>query len=338
MADRSGDPPLTRRELLAREAEQAALVGDDVEGSPNASASPAADETAADETAVLDAVAEDEADAPAVGQPGRFDEDVLEGEREWTFHELADEDLEDQGLGATTHRHRRPRDVIGTILGGVGELLVTAGVLLGLFVVWQVWWTDIKAGQHAASVIAEMGLPDASDNAIADGDKQTGPAPLPQMPEGAYAVLRVPAWGTSYMVPIEDGVGLDSVLHQGLAGHYPDTQGPGQIGNFALAGHRQSHGAIFRNVDQLQPGDALIVETADTWYVYTVTGSDIVAPTQVDVIAPVPGDPGAEPTTATITLTTCHPLWSTAERFVVHGELAYWAPRDAGTPAELEVA
>ena len=86
------------------------------------------------------------------------------------------------------------------------------------------------------------------------------------------------------------------------------------------------------------PGDAIIVETAEYWYVYTVTDSAVVAPSEVEVIAPVPGNPGAEPTDAMITLTTCHPLWSTAERFVVHGRLDYWAPHDAGTPAELEVS
>ena len=235
-------------------------------------------------------------------------------------------------------RTKRKASLLWRFVGFVGELFITAGIVIGLFVVWQVWWTDVQANQHTSEVLAGMALPDAPDGTISDDAKQRGPAPLPAMPDGAYAVLRVPAWGSKYMVPIEEGVGLDAVLHQGMAGHYPDTQGPGQIGNFALAGHRQSHGAIFLHVDQLQPGDAIIVETAEYWYVYTVTDSAVVAPSEVEVIAPVPGNPGAEPTDAMITLTTCHPLWSTAERFVVHGRLDYWAPHDAGTPAELEVS
>lgn len=232
-----------------------------------------------------------------------------------------------------SRRHRR-RDPLGVILGVVGELLITAGVFLGLFVVWQVWWTDIQARSHTSGVVAELGF-ESQENVIDDSAKNTGPPPVGEVPDGAYAVLHVPAFGPDYKVPVMEGIGLEAVLHQGFAGHYPDTAQVGEVGNFALAGHRQSHGAIFLHVDQLQEGDPLIVQTADTWYVYRVTSHQIVDPTQVDVIAPNPVDPSAPAEQPMMTLTTCHPLWSIAERYIVHAELDYWAPTDAGTPAEM---
>ncbi|MDO5496199.1 MAG: class E sortase, partial [bacterium] len=238
-------------------------------------------------------------------------------------------------------RHSRKPDALGVILGGVGELLITAGVFLGLFVVWQLWWTDLQARQYTGNVITEMALPAAPQDSIGDSDKRTDPAPVappppPGVPDGAFAILHIPTLGADYQVPIAEGVSLDGVLHKGLAGHYPDTARAGEVGNFALAGHRQSHGAIFLHIDQLTPGDPIIVQTTDTWYVYRVTEApSVILPTEVGVIAPNPMSPGAPPEVPMLTLTTCHPLWSTAERLIVHSELDYWAPLDSGTPPEI---
>ncbi|HHW82537.1 MAG TPA: class E sortase [Actinomycetales bacterium] len=228
-------------------------------------------------------------------------------------------------------------------LGVAGELLITAGVFLGLFVVWQVWWTDLQAKQYTGGIINEMAIePPEQSQQIQDTDKRVDepaplpPPPLPDIPNGAYAILHIPKFGSGYQVPIAEGVSLDGVLHKGLAGHYPETAAVGQVGNFAIAGHRQSHGAIFHHIDTLAPGDSIVVQTADTWYVYQVNADpSVVLPTAVEVIAPNPGNPAEPATTASMTLTTCHPLWSTAERLIVHAELDYWAPIDSGTPAEL---
>ena len=81
--------------------------------------------------------------------------------------------------------------------------------------------------------------------------------------------------------------------------------------------------------------DALVVQTPDTWYVYTVSSTEVVTPADVQVIAPVPGAPGEVPTAAAMTLTTCHPMFSARERYIVHGELDYWAPTSGPAPAEL---
>ena len=148
--------------------------------------------------------------------------------------------------------------------------------------------------------------------------------------------MYVPRWGADWRFPIAEGIGAPEVLDAGYVGHYPSTQLPGEIGNFALAGHRQSHAKPFYGVDRLETGDAIVVETAQAWYVYTVTESYVVAPTETSTCSP-PTRATREPTrpSGSITLTTCHPLWSTRERWIVHGVLDHWVDRADGRPAEL---
>lgn len=236
---------------------------------------------------------------------------------------------------ATWYRPGRPGRG-ARVVGVLGELLLTAGVLLGLFVVWQVWWTDVVADREQDAVVAaiEEGYAPAVE---APAQPRTDPPPtVARVPEGqGFATLHVPRWGGDHEVAVAEGVGLRQVLNTGAAGHYPGTGMPGDVGNFALAAHRQTYGGAFHGVDQLQTGDPLIVETADAWLVYRVTGSYVVTPDQLDVIAPVPGQPGVQPTARIITLTTCHPLWSVAERWITHGELTEWYPRAEGVPPEL---
>lgn len=234
---------------------------------------------------------------------------------------------------------RRRRGGVGSIiLGVIGEILITVGLLLALFVVWQLWWTDVEAAQvqQELSQEFETGMP-VSPAVV--GEAGTGAPPeYGALTEETFARLWVPRWdsGTSpYVRTISQGVDRATVLDVLGIGHYPDTALPGEIGNFSLAAHRQSHGKPFYDIDKLQEGDAIIVETADAWYVYTMVSSQIVLPSQVDVIAPNPWSPSDAPDAAAITLTTCHPLFSTRERFVVHGVLDHWIPREAGRPAEL---
>lgn len=252
-----------------------------------------------------------------------------------TSTDLPDQEQQDR----PPRRHaRRPRPSVGAaIAGGLGELLITAGVLLALFVVWQLWWTDVEGARAADTAIEqfEQDLPEAPDNI---GTPRTDEPPEEFAPaEGdVFGTLYVPDWGGDYRMPIAHGVDPASVLDAGRVGHYPETAMPGQIGNFAVAGHRQTHGKPFYSIDSLAEGDSVIVQTSQAWYVYTVTGHEIVRPDQVEVIAPVPGEPGAEPSERLLTLTTCHPLWSIAERYIVHAELDHWIPLDDGHPAELE--
>ncbi|UFU06635.1 class E sortase [Ruania halotolerans] len=246
-------------------------------------------------------------------------------------------DQEREDARAAHRRKRRSTQRPGaSAVGVLGELLITAGVLLGLFVVWQIWWTDVEGARQANATIEEFndGLVDIPAQA---GEARTDePPPEPLALEGnTFAALWVPDWGTDYKFPIAEGVDRPTVLDAGFVGHYPDTAMPGEVGNFSVAGHRQTYGRPLYDIDTLAEGDSIIVQTHTAWYVYRVTSHQIVDPTQVDVIAPVPGDPSAEATEEMLTLTTCHPLWSIAERYIVHAELDHWIPLEDGMPEEL---
>jgi sortase A len=108
------------------------------------------------------------------------------------------------------------------------------------------------------------------------------------------------------------------------------------VGNFAIAGHRVTYGRPFNQIAELRPGDPIVIETKDTWYVYRMRSDLIVTPDRVDVVAPVPEQPDAEPSERLLTLTACHPMYSARERYVVHAEFDRWQPKSAGEPAELE--
>ncbi len=240
---------------------------------------------------------------------------------------------------------RRPTIAV-RVVGVAGEVMLTLGVLASLFVVWQLWWTDVVGGRQQEAAVEEFrtsidtpgretqpDLPDVAANPT-PSDQPPPAMPSPD-PTEVFGILYVPRWGQDYAVPLAEGVDVATVLNKGSIGHYPGTAMPGQVGNFATAAHRQSFGAPYRHVEELRPGDPIIVETADGWFVYRVTEDYIVTPDRVDVVAPVPGQPGAEPTRRLITLTTCHPLYSAAQRWITHGELAEWYPRAGGAPAQL---
>ena len=227
-----------------------------------------------------------------------------------------------------------------TVTGVIGELLLTAGMVMALFVVWQVFWTTWQAQETM-----EKGL-EIFQKEVAQGPAPTAPAveeqkrrDNPPVYERAddYAIfgtIHVPRWD-HMAIPLAEGTYAAGLLDLGYAGHYVDTQQPGEIGNFAVAGHRQTAGHNFRDVHKLQNGDPVIVETRDAWLVYRVTGYEIVDPDQVEVIAPVPHFPGQEATKRMMTLTTCDPEWGNTHRYIVYTEFDYWLPRDAGRPAEM---
>lgn len=236
-------------------------------------------------------------------------------------------------------RRRKPSGRTGPasrVAGLLGEVLITLGVLLGLYIVWQVWWTDVVAHRAASEQIEqwEMTLPEAPDE-VGEPRTEEPPVETPVAEGEQFATMYVPAWGADWEFPIAAGVDYATVLDNGFVGHYTETALPGQLGNFGLAGHRQMYGRPFYAVDKLEPGDEIIVHTANAWYVYQVSDYEIIQPHEVDVLAPVPREPGAQPTERMITLTTCHPLWSIAERYVVYGELDHWVDPADGYPAAL---
>jgi len=150
-------------------------------------------------------------------------------------------------------------------------------------------------------------------------------SPTPEagpLPGRATALLRIPAFGPDFEIPVLEGTDLDT-LQEGV-GHYRGTAEAGEVGNFALAGHRVTHGQPFRRLLELQPGDQVVVETVSAVYTYVMDkapGSLTVADTATWVLDPVPGEPAAQPVKALITLTTCQDLVRSADRSVGFGHL-----------------
>jgi sortase A len=248
-------------------------------------------------------------------------------------------------------RTRRGRQLIDRILGVTGETLVTLGVVIGLFVAWELWWTDIGANKAQADIVANLNWenpavvqpsvsasPSASpsDAPVPSVERTDAPSVLAEPSHATtFATMYVPRWGYDYVRPISQGTDKKGVLDPLGIGHYNGSAMPGGWGNFAVAGHRTTYGKPFSRIDELVVGDAVVIRTKWVWYVYRVTSTEIVAPSNVGVIASVPDQPGVAPNGRYLTMTTCHPKYSASKRYVVHAEMAYWMPSISGTPSEL---
>lgn len=145
-----------------------------------------------------------------------------------------------------------------------------------------------------------------------------------------FGVLRVPRFGDDFEVPIVAGVD-DDALTSGV-GWFSDTQRPGQLGNFAVAGHRITNGQPFLDFPELQAGDKVEVETRTHVYTYELqnSGSDTTVDfSEIWVVQPVPekakvakGQKStAKPTQSLLTLTTCSEIFHTNNRSVAFGVL-----------------
>jgi sortase A len=237
-----------------------------------------------------------------------------------------------------------------------GELLITLGVIVFLFIGYELWFTGLYT-EHAQSQLNHQlqtlwaGPPtpstsagpasSASPSATVSGSP--GPTSVPTasaptvaaiaLPGDAIGIIRIPRLGTKYGYAIVEGVSTDD-LKKG-PGHYPGTANPGGIGNFVVSGHRTTYLAPFNGLGELVVGDAIVIETRDTWYTYLVTKTQTVLPTDTAVVLPVPGQPHATPTQALITLTTCTPKYSASHRLIVTGLLQSALPKSAGSPPAL---
>ncbi|MEI4271670.1 class E sortase [Klenkia sp. LSe6-5] len=218
-------------------------------------------------------------------------------------------------------------DLVRTGIRGVGQLLVTAGLVVLLFVVYEVWVTDLTSDRKQDALSSEL----REDWAGGDPTVPTLPGGgLSEVPLGeGFAFIRIPRFGADYVKVVLEGTDEDELVEG--PGHYVDSAMPGEQGNFALAGHRVGKGSPFLDLDQLRAGDPIVIETETDWYVYRVLGGDdpngipgqqIVLPTDVSVIAPTPNGPLDGPASgAYLTLTTCHPKFSARERLIVHAVL-----------------
>ncbi|MFF0152394.1 class E sortase [Micromonospora sp. NPDC005203] len=211
-----------------------------------------------------------------------------------------------------------------------GEILITFGLVVLLFAGYEVWGKSAIVDAHQndlnKALTQEWGPSD--DPTVAPS---AGPSvkPTPPVRGKPLAGLYIPKLDKNWVVV--EGVTQQDIRY--APGHYPASALPGQVGNFSVAGHRNR--ATFWRLDELDEGDAIVVESKTDWYVYLVSRSQIVRPTQVEVVAPVPGEPNKKPTKRMLTLTTCNPKFDNYQRLIIHAELDRTQPKTAGRPAEL---
>jgi sortase A len=261
------------------------------------------------------------------------------------------------------------KDPVRTAVRTFGEVLITLGLVVLLFVVYEVYWTDVVSAGKQRDAAAALDDRWGTDADPQRQDHFTG------LGEGdGFAKMYIPAFGADYNFTIVEGTTAAS-LEIG-PGHYTHTAYPGEPGNFSVAGHRVGKGAPFNDINLINSCDAIVVETANNWFVYRalpkeeekatwaesraaeprckgvsvlggaysdVIGQQIVRPSNGSVVAPVPGSdvvPSVGEQAALMTLTTCHPRFSDKERLIVHAVLVRQAPKDPAkpdwTPEELK--
>ena len=235
--------------------------------------------------------------------------------------------------------------IAARLVGGLGRVLVTLGVLVLLFAAFEYWGTSLAEAQAQDSLDAEFDArlrsleQDRStsfDPTLSTGADKTSISEAPTRPTSAisYPILDladIPKPGEAAGRILIPSIGVDKTWVQGVErddlrqgpGHYPQSPFPGQPGNAAIAGHRTTYGAPFIDLDKLVPGDEIVVETLQGRFTYIVEGHDgadgtstghfIVPPTATWVL----DDHGD----SRLTLTACHPKRSAAQRIIVTATL-----------------
>ncbi|MGW3635243.1 class E sortase [Streptomyces sp. NPDC005122] len=211
----------------------------------------------------------------------------------------------------------------------IGEAFITTGVLMLLFVTYQLWWSNVRAHQQAGSAAHHL------QEDWASGKRSPGTFE----PGQGFAILHIPK--LDVVAPIAEGTSKTKVLDRGMVGHYGEgglkTAMPdAKTGNFGLAGHRNTHGEPFRYINQLKPGDSIVVETQDDYFVYKMTSIlPVTSPSNTSVLAPVPKGSGFTGPGRYITLTTCTPEFTSTYRMIVWGKMVEERPRSKGKPDAL---
>jgi sortase A len=212
------------------------------------------------------------------------------------------------------------------VLRSIGVVLLAAGVLVMLFVAYELWGTGLTTNSHQTALRQQFerelhahnvvpSAPTTAPNVPGSTTTTTQPisnvqpAAPPAAPGQPIGIIDIPKIGINF-VAVQ---GTDeSDLERG-PGHYANTSLPGNPGNAAFAGHRTTYAAPFYNLDQLAPGDPIFVTTTQGRFQYNVIQTKVVDPTYVAVLDATP--------TPTLTLTTCNPRYSAATRMVVTASL-----------------
>ncbi|MFJ3663425.1 class E sortase [Streptomyces sp. NPDC090119] len=227
-------------------------------------------------------------------------------------------------------RERARKPGAGVLISrAIGEVFITTGVVMLLFVTYQLWWTNVRAHAEAGSETSQL------QDDWANGKR----APGVFEPGQGFAILHIPK--LDVVAPIAEGVSNKNVLDKGMVGHYGEaplkTAMPyDKTGNFGLAAHRNTHGEPFRYINRLVPGDAVVVETQDEYFVYKVASMlPVTPPSNTSVLNPVPTGSGFTQQGRYITLTTCTPEFTSKYRLIVWGKMVEERPRSKGKPDAL---
>jgi sortase A len=219
-----------------------------------------------------------------------------------------------------------------TAASGTGQLLITAGVVILLFIAYELWWTGVTTSRDQHTLLRELRQQWAHGTVVK----------IP--PEGSgLAILRIPRLGRKYVFAVVQGTNTADLIKG--PGHYRGTAMPGQLGNFAVAGHRTTYLHPFYDINELQVGDPIVIQTRTTWFTYRVQNipgtsahfQEVVSPDDISVAYPVPDQPNAAkvPTQRVLTFTSCDPRYSAAQRIVIHALLQSALPTADGPPPAL---
>ncbi len=217
-------------------------------------------------------------------------------------------------MTTTTTPRQKPKKSVGRrVTTGFGVLLILAGVAMLGYIAWQYFGTNVVS-KHKQQEVKQQITEDWGKGLDSD----------------AIGLLRVPRFGDTYEKPIVKGFGDDD-LARGV-GWDTKSAKPGQIGNFAVAGHRVTHGEVFSKFPKLKKGDLVYVETRTDIFTYKLRNSGKSITVDFTVgwplqRVPKPGAAGERPTKAVITMLTCSELFHTRNRNVVIGDLINTEPK-----------
>lgn len=218
---------------------------------------------------------------------------------------------------------------------GLGWAMIGSGTLILLFLAYQLFFTNLltaRAQSRAETALEERfdkareELPEAvtvvpPPTTTVEGETETDEPAVPVEEPLAFFEEPAPAENEELGRLLIPEIDLDWVMFEGVSrdtlklgpGHMPWTPMPGQPGNAVVSGHRTTYGAPFYDLDALEPGDEIRVETVVGEHVYAVVETRVVSPSDVWVTNDRPG--------AWLTLTTCNPRFSARERLVIIAEM-----------------
>jgi sortase A len=210
-------------------------------------------------------------------------------------------------------------------------MLVTVGVLILLFVAYQLWGTGIFTARAQHDLERRFNA-QLRDNPTLETTTSAPRSSLPTVASSSTTTTTTPPTTVPRVVQVvNEGdpvgririarIGVDLIFVQGTTrddlskapGHYPASPMPGQLGNAAIAGHRTTHGKPFYNLNELAPGDDILIDTVYGHFTYRVTEQLIVSPSDIAVVGNTKN--------AQLTLTTCNPRFSARERLIIHARL-----------------